>query len=154
MTLLEIIEGAFENVERPDDKDYTSSKGGEAYEESSEFFGKDWQSLSPSFLEKYRGVLHWFTPEAFQYYLPAFLKTAVATNDQYALYVHTVLFLLRPGPDGHEEFRKARWSRLTEKQIGALRAWLDWLLEKAVSDRILAAEVREALDVLDAQLWW
>lgn len=150
--LIDQIDNAFADVERPDDKDYTRSNGGEAYEETAAFFGRNRGALAADFLETHRGVMHWFTPEAFHYYLPAFLSAAVETDDPYALYVHTILFLLRP--NSHQDFRRARWSKLDDKQIDALRAWLRWLLDRAVNDDILTGEVREALDVIDSRLWW
>ncbi|MCA9681975.1 MAG: hypothetical protein KC457_07245 [Myxococcales bacterium] len=151
MHLIQTIEEAFSEVERPDDRNYTTSKG-EAYEEASEYFGRTREELSPEFLEQNRGVIFWFTPEAFLYYLPAFLRASVETDDEDALYIHSFLFLLRP--NDQEDFARARWGLLNDKQVTALREWLEWLRDKASNDKILRNEAEEALEAIDARLWW
>lgn len=150
--LVGAIEVAFSSVKRPDDSDYTISKG-EAFDESSEFFGRSWQELDADFLERNRGVIYWFNPEAFYYYLPAFLKASLVTNDVGYCFIDSILFLLLP-PDEKEDFHLARWRLLNDDQISVLRRWLVWLSDMAQANGSLQHEANEGLDVIDSRLWW
>jgi hypothetical protein len=150
--LRESIADAFAQVPRPAERDYTADVGGEGYEESSAFFGKRWQELAPDFLHTYRDVLFWFTPAAFHYYLPAFLRASLDTDDPNAIYVGTLLSLLRA--DAEDSFSRARWGRLNDAQIAVLRDWLGWLAGKAPPDHVLEREVSEAMEAVSERYWW
>ena len=150
--LIETIARAFANVPRPDDREYTSSPGGEALEESSEFFGKDWRALTPDFLHTYRDVLFWFNPSAFLYYLPAFLTAAIRSDDSNAIYVHTILQLLRKKED--DSFSRERWMLLSEEQIRVLQEWLSWLLKQAPPGGVFEKEVTLAMEAISNRRWW
>lgn len=150
--LTDAIAKAFAQVPRPEDKDYTSSTGGEDYEESSQFFGKDWHTLSPDFLHTYRDVLFWFKPEAFLYYLPAFLNASIVADDENAIYVHTILQLLKKKSEN--SFSRARWGQLSDDQIRVLHEWLKWVLSKAPPGGVFAGEINEAIDTIKERRWW
>ena len=150
--LAERIELAFSGVERPAESRYTPAKSGEAYDAASMFFGRDRRSLEPAFLEEYYSVLSWFTPEAWHYYLPAFLIAYVSSPGADPLYIYSIVFSLIP--DGLGDYRKVRWGRLNEAQIGAVRAWLDWVLLAVRDNRPYAGKVKDAIEALEARIWW
>jgi hypothetical protein len=72
------IKKAFADVPHPDDDrlvdDPRHWEGGQF---AREFAGKDWKTLPLEFLSDNLFSLHYFTPEAFRYYLPAYLLAAL-----------------------------------------------------------------------------
>jgi hypothetical protein len=151
--LNEAIATAFADVTRPKDEDYTTSpRGDEAYEESQQFWGRDWRTLEPDFLATYRDVLFWFTPQAFHYYLPAFLTIPVATDDETPIYVVTILQLLRA--IAKPSFCRERWRMLDDGQVAVLHDWLRWLLTKAPPSGVFHDEITEAIAVIQTRRWW
>lgn len=140
------IRAAFADVPRPPDTQFTDATSGEEYDEASAFFGKTPSQLEHGHLVAYREVLFWFTPEAFHYFLPAFLLQAVAREDPHALYVDLILQLLM---DPDDAFARARWRRLSEPQSVALRAWLQWLLEKEPPASSDHARAQWAIELLE-----
>jgi len=130
------------------------SAGGEAREETGAFADKPWPELEPDFIETNRDALFFFTPEAFHYYLPAFLDAPLRTGDVDSLIVHNVLFTLKPqGEPNHLQFRRTRWQLLTKLEISALEEWLDWLLSQA-GGAVFAQEIAAASSAIRERFWW
>jgi hypothetical protein len=150
-----MIEQAFAEGSPPAAQNLCATPDDESLEETEVFSGKQWRELDSDFLHRYRDALFWFTPEAFHYYLPAYLVAALVTGDENALYVHNLLFLIRPTRDDSlNEFRKERWEQLTDAQIQALESWLSWLLGKATPPGVFQREVQQALEKVRERYWW
>jgi hypothetical protein len=146
-----IIEQGFEHGAPPAETSLTTSRGDEELEDTKPFRGKNWEDLDPDILPRYQYALFWFTPEAFHYYLPAFLRAGVTTP--HAVYVTTLLQLLQPTNDHTlAKFRKERWGLLTDPQIEALEQWLYWLLGQTKPGG--EGEVEDALRVVRDRFWW
>jgi hypothetical protein len=143
----ELIEQAFTDVPAPDEDSLAASVGEEALEETDPFRGKQWQDLDPDFVEAHLNGLFWFSPEAFHYYLPAFLRAGLAKpKSDLAL---EVMLYLRPEKDPElAAFSRERWSLLNDEQIRAMEAWL-----RAVFPADNGA-LPDALKVIDRRYWW
>jgi hypothetical protein len=148
-----MIDQAFADVPMPSAKDFCASFGPEAAEDTEPFVGKKWQDLDPDFIDRYQGALFWFTPEAFHYYLPAFLKAGLARPK--AVHVVTILQLLQPtSAETRFEFRKQRWKRLSEPQILALADWLRQLQPHAQPGGVFDEEIKQGLQIVQDRYWW
>ncbi len=82
--VIDEIKRAFASVPYPGDSRLVYDNSGshlECNEVQAAFKGKEWESLSPEFLFEQRYSLSFFSHEAFNYYLPAFLIFVV--NDFY-----------------------------------------------------------------------
>ena len=140
------LRAAFAEVPRPSNARFTETTSGEEYEEASAFFGQTPEQVGHAQLVQYREVLFWFTPEAFHYFLPAFLREAVARDDPDALYVDMIVRLLMEPDDA---FARARWKRLSDLQNRALHAWLAWLRDQQAPESSARAELEWALLMLE-----
>ena len=149
MTLVQ----AFHDVSQPASEQLTASRDEEAREDVAYFAGKNWYELDDhTALDVYQYALFWFTPEAFHYYLPAFLAAAPDHPD--ALYVITLGQLLSTTSDPIlAEFRKDRWSRLTSMQWEEVRKQLRLVLQNVARDSALDRELEESLRYIDNQGW-
>lgn len=148
------IEEAFADVPPPSEEDLCASVGDEPYEDTDPFRGRRWQDLvDPDFLDRYQYALFWFTPEAFHYYLPAFLKAGLLKPD--AIFVVSILQLLQPTDAGTSAaFRRQRWELLTDIQTRAFDEWLRWLIGQTTPGGVFEEEVKEALQVVRDRFWW
>jgi hypothetical protein len=145
------IERAFATVHRPSDENLCASVGYEELKDTEPFRGRDWRDLDPAVLLRHQYALFWFTPEAFHYYLPAFLIAGIQRPR--ALYVITLLQILRPTKGAAAAaFARERWTLLTNSQIQALEEWLSWLLSQAKPGA--KGEIEDALRVVKERFWW
>jgi hypothetical protein len=127
--------------------------GGEAEQDCAPFQGKRWRELTPDVLDLHHYALFWFTPQAFHYYLPAFLTGGLAAPD--AVFVVTILQILQPSDrESLAAFRQTRWALLSDSQIEALEAWLRWLLTQAPPGGVFAGEINDALKTVQQRFWW
>lgn len=70
--------------------------------------GQHWSELSRDVLFRYRGSLGGFTPDAFRFYLPALLRTAVLYPVEMDTLLDSLFFYLVPP----ESFEKSRMDEL------------------------------------------
>ena len=148
------IEEAFADAKPPFEEDICTSVGDEPLEDTEPFRGKRWQDLvDPEFLDRFQYALFWFTPEAFHYYLPAFLKAGLLQPD--AIFVTTILQILQPAAARTSAaFRRQRWELLTNTQTMALDEWLRWLVGQATPGGVFEEEINEALQIVRDRFWW
>lgn len=72
--LAEAIKAGFKDTPPPKREEMCSSRqGDEPAEYAMEFFGLDWRTLHPDFLNQESACLSFFPPSAFRYFLPAYL---------------------------------------------------------------------------------
>jgi uncharacterized protein DUF6714 len=87
------------------------------------FRGRRWNEISLTQLDYHSSALRQFTPEAFAYYLPAFMLAALA-NESLGLSDAVIDALSPPKNEpGRPSFQR-RWSKLTSPQRGAAIAYL------------------------------
>lgn len=128
--------------------------GDEAYEEANAFIGKRWSEIDREFAHRYRDALFWFRPDAFHYYLPAFLRAAEAGAGFAELFVGNLLTIIIPdGDPGLMSFRKERLERLTEPQVEWFKDWLGRLIARTSSAEPEWERMNLALLVLKGQEW-
>jgi hypothetical protein len=155
-TLTNAIVAAFSEVPYPGDDNLTPKKPYLDLESDqiAEFLkGKRWQQLNAEYVwSEYQGdpgaLLTFMTPEAFQYYLPAFLLMSILEYEKADVMADSVLYNLRPRDQLDEERFKERFDRLTLDQRKSVAATLRSLEEKHGGSLTLP-EVRDALD----QIW-
>jgi hypothetical protein len=123
-----MLEEAFGHTPYPGDDNITI-EGRDANDDQAQtsawLIGRNWRSLKSSEF----GVLSLalLTPEAFRYYLPAYILAA--QEEESGIASHEVMTLLNP------EFTPSDWFQLycgdftpTQKQV--IQEWLDWKLEE------------------------
>ena len=125
-------------VGKPPHGRINASVDDESAEDTEAFRRRDWRDLNVDVLEKHQAALFWFTPEAFHFYLPAFLRASVNTANPNAIYVHTILQLMTAG------FSDARWRLFSEREIAVLQQWMIWLEEEAGKGNIFQDVVADA----------
>lgn len=92
------------------------------------FEGKHWNSLSPSFIFSHNSALSFFSPEAFRYYLPAFLLAAITDIDAADIAVDSTISNLTVPDDAN--LLASFWeniSGLTESEKKAIQAFLEFM---------------------------
>lgn len=133
MNLDEIIGAAFEQRAKPRNVVPRWHPDTHEYEEARLFKGKDWRVLDTFFLKENSDAIYAFTPEAFCYYLPAFLIAGMDRGqDGYFLADSVIRMLDRsPNPEFWDEFFLKRWCALREAECLAVQEWLVYLSESA-----------------------
>jgi len=140
-----------------------STEGDEPYLVEKEFKGKsDRSKLDPSFLDRapdnFSTALNFFSPEAFRFYLPAYLIADLNGQLQevdptfhlcHGLYPASGSTKVNPARYGERTWgEKARykWSMFNPAQLKAIRLYLDYKLEHDQVDYF----VEEAM----IEFWW
>lgn len=93
-----------------------------------ELADKNWQSLSAAFLAKWWAWFDYFTPDAYRYYVTAFLRTALNKFPDNNL-IYTAVSILSPSfwslyYEGDDSSLHAKQSAFTEPQYRAVCAFL------------------------------
>lgn len=96
------------------------------YGEAENFAGVEWKLADADFLERNSDALYGFNPEAFCYYLPAFLLSGLDRRHGCRVYVDTILGMLDRSPDSSlwDDFFIRRWCSLTKAECLAIEQWL------------------------------
>ena len=145
-----MIDRVFSDLPRPRAKDLRAFEGTEEKEDTAPFEGRDWQDIDSDTISEHYYALYWFTPQAFLYYLPAFLRVGV--NSPKAIHVIKILQLLQPVEDPTlAQFRRERWQLLTDDQNRALEAWLSSLEAQARPGQ--KSEFSDAIRVVRERYW-
>jgi len=115
------ITSAFATLEYPGDESLTNSNhGDEPFLLEQEFKGKtDWRTLDPTFLDHAPGgfasALSFFSNEAFQFYLPAYLIADLKGQLEYTYPYYSLTLYLDPS---------SRFSMFNQEQAAAIVAYL------------------------------
>lgn len=96
------------------------------YLEAMNFHGLSWEVMDSDFLVKNSDALYAFTPEAFCYYLPAFLVHGFEHLQSPPVYVDAILGMLdrSPNPDLWDDSFRRRWTLLQVDECRALERWI------------------------------
>jgi hypothetical protein len=140
--LLQGIENVFSNLEYPGDENLVydnSDKYVDVAETKVNFCGKHWRELSIDTINYHRDDLPFFTPEAFCFYLPAFLIASVSFPIEVIdVLPDNLMLVLTPDRENHETDAKLTTivNRLTPQQKMVILDFLEWFTNKYVPDEI------------------
>ena len=152
------INAAFANARYPGDDNIGYDKTGEHLEckqVADHFRGTSWQDVDLAFLRKYGEhadvsvALTFMSPEAFRYYLPAFLLVVAERFGEADLLVKTVISSLTPRRDQSNralvEFVRKRLEGFTPEQREAIRLFLEYV-KREHGQEYLFGELDAALE--------
>ena len=152
--LVETITEAFADLPYPgDDRLLTELEVSESPEIRREFTGKDWREISPGigddeWMHWSPDSLNWLSPEAFRYYLPAYLISCIEDAVNADVIPYTLISVLNPAcEDTHPvaaKIAKARFEQtvapLSIRQKRAISEFWRYALDSKL-------EVRSILNV-------
>ena len=126
----------------------------ESYVEANAFKGMNWKEVARDFAHRYRDAVFWFTPNAFHYYLPAFMAATLYGKGMDELFAGSIVRLLRFDEDlGFRKFRKERWSLLADGQCAELLRWLIFLRNTVDDESIYTEDLEAAIETVKARAW-
>jgi len=111
------------------------------------FAGTEWEEHNIPFLRYYETCMHFFTPEAFRYYLPAFMLAEINDPETADVIAENIAYHFINGVD-----REVRIAQFNREQLLAIIAFLELCAERYndgiydVTFNEAANEVRDALD--------
>lgn len=137
------INAAFANARYPGDDNIVYDKTGEHLEckqVANHFRGTTWQEVDLAFLQKYgaradvSAALTFMSPEAFRYYLPAFLLVVAEHFGDVDVLVQTVISSITPRRNQSDrtlvEFVRKRLEGFTPEQREAIRLSLEFIAQE------------------------
>ena len=130
--LIADIEEAFRHVPYPGDGRIVAAPHSPEPAEIAEVFrGRDWRDLSVAFLFHYHASLSCFTPEAFRYYLPAYLLAIIRNFDEADILSVKVMYDLTPPSEAHynPDFSE-RTSVLAEREREVVASFVAFFLDE------------------------
>jgi hypothetical protein len=110
--------------------DETAQLSTDEREEVEEFFGLSPMSLTGDLLEENFEAIFWFSPTAFQYFLPGIYCAGIREARPELIVNQTILNMLSasvPTEGDFDPFFKARWVGLRAEEYEASQEWMLWL---------------------------
>lgn len=152
ITLIEQIEKAFSWRTKPEVLAYSHVLTHDELSEVNIFSALSWSETTSSLWEKYFEVIHYFSPDAFRYFLPGILKASLSDNIPGLIVCEVLISNLNRSPnfDNWEDFFINRWTGLTVEEYEALQAWVLWQIDFANNEEecmSLSVAIR-TLDIL------
>jgi hypothetical protein len=138
--VIQMIEDAWRDVPYPgDEKIFTPDSYDD--EDIVSYFGRTtWRDHAPAKLRAHSSAFTFFTPEAFHYWLPAFVIAAIQDPDEADVVVDRI-----PGSVS-DSYAPERWPLFTQAQREALAAYFRFQIGKFPES---AEEERKALAILE-----
>jgi hypothetical protein len=126
MTIVSEIQYAFQGRAMPRQVVLGDSPRTSEYLEALNFQGTSWEMMDSDFLVKNSDALYAFTPEAFCYYLSAFLSHGFKHQQAPPIYMDAILGMLdrSPNPDLWDDSFRRRWSILRTNECRVVEKWL------------------------------
>jgi hypothetical protein len=151
MTLLEGLDAAFGGLPVPDDENLVLDNSGydlECNQIKAQFRQRQWRSLSPVDLEGKADSLALFTPEAFRFFLPAYVRATLLDYERADLIPMVVVAALaRPTDPGRLSYFQARIGALDVRQRKVLKEFLAFLRARN-GEEFLPGELDQAEESL------
>lgn len=163
-TLAEKIRAAFADVPPPAEDNISPFADEESNQLVGAITGKDWRTLPAEFIEERHSQLVLLTPEAFRYYLPAYLlrglemfldpKNYFTVDDLQVFHYSSMVAestALSFIPDdlvddhGHEQYQQRRYGIFNDEQMAVMQDFLDIIDENGVVNKDQMAK-RDRLD--------
>lgn len=127
----EQIEAAFAGVQRPDDTNVVYDDTGghlECNEVAAAFRGKHWKQVPLEVLRDHYSGLFFFTPEAYRFYLPAYLCAVLLHYEDGDMIPGSIVFsLIPPSHAGDVQNYRQRMDGFTSPQRNAIKSFLEFL---------------------------
>jgi hypothetical protein len=137
------ITEAFRDTPRPTGKltDTYDDEGVEAY-----FAGRPWSGHDVASLRRHSAAMSFFTPEAFRYYLPAFMLAELADPETADIIGESIVHHFGPPEDNWKDIHRARLSLFTTPENDAVLAFLHYMesTDSAFSGAVRYAETQMA----------
>jgi len=146
MTLKETIKTAFADVPYPGDRNITRCPYHcKPCEEISDYFkGKGWEGHSVEDLRDHHTALSLFTPEAFHYFLPAFMLASVESYDNMDILPDSIRFHFEFSLEHRDHFL-VRLTKFSEEQRKVIIEFLRFMETKG------AGSSEDAISLLKEQ---
>jgi hypothetical protein len=152
-TFLLQIDLAFGHLPIPDDDHLVLDNSGyhlECNQVKEKFRGRHWRSLLLKDLEFEADSLAFFTPEAFRFFLPAYIRVSLLNYEEADIIPMSVLgSLTRPQDPALSEYFKSRLGVLDNAQRGCLKNFIFFLRQCHAGD-FLPGELDNAQACLDS----
>lgn len=90
--------------------------------------GKRWAELSKNDIERMADAIHFFSSEAFCYYLPGALLYGIQSNSRDYMVFENILNSLdrSPTPEYWNDKFIEHWGQLSTDELSAVQDWLHW----------------------------
>ncbi|HEY6167580.1 MAG TPA: DUF6714 family protein [Verrucomicrobiae bacterium] len=146
MTLKEKIAAAFTDVAQPADEAITRCpyQCFECTAVAGFFKGKKWPEITAADARHYHGALNVFTPEAFHYYVPAFMFASLDSNDRHDIIPDSIRYHFEFALE-HREYFHIRMSKFSAAQKKVITEFLREM------ERRGAGSSEEAIDFLNEE---
>lgn len=135
------IEAAFAETKYPGDDRLVYDNSGdhlECNEVAAAFRAKEWRELSVDMLRRHSQSLFFMTPEAYRFYLPAYLIAALLDYDKADTISDSVVFsLIPPSDDRDAESYRQRMQGFTSAQRQVIRSFLEFMKQHHGGDDAL-----------------
>lgn len=141
--VIQMIEDAWRDVPYPGDEKIFTPESYDDEDIVKYFGGTTWRDHTPARLRAHSSAFTFFTPEAFHYWLPAFMIAAVNDPGEADVVVDYVAWSVS------DHYAPARWPLFTQTQRGAVAAYFRFQIEKFPE---AAEHERKALAILEAAL--
>jgi len=154
MTIQESIESAFADVPYPgDDRIAEHMDCPECDDVREHFRGTTWRGHTVAELQRYQSVLPLFTPEALQYFLPAYMLVSLGAWREADDIPFSVLYMCLPSDPsedaGLQEHSRKRFGIFTPRQRQAIAAYLrGWAVSDSPFVEAHADDIPRAIDSL------
>jgi hypothetical protein len=106
-----------------------SADAPDAGELREEFAGRTWKSLTLEFLRRHTLAIFLMTPEAFRYYLPAYMSVSITNPDEADVIPETLVSALNPSAKVDEAYKTARLTAFDAAQKRVIASFLGFLAE-------------------------
>ena len=124
----------------------TSGRHLECNDVAAFYRGRRWQQVTAADLAEHQESIHFLSPEAFRYYLPAYLKAAVTDYQDADLVPEILVSALTPPADAAlQSYFEQRAQPLSVEQAGVVRAVLEFL-QRVHGEDFFENEPQQALD--------
>src|SRR5690349_10932784 len=130
-TLSKAICEAFADSRKPDPAEIVRNLHLEGEEIRDAFRDQTWTELTVPFLTYHRQAVFFFTPEAWAYFVPAYMQAVVNRYEETDTMVNELLATIRPSNDVQSEVqRRARLKALSAAQRAVLVKFVDWVADE------------------------
>lgn len=121
------IFASFENVPYPKGR-IAPHECDECNDVCKTFKNKNWKTISPEILEVNHGIIPLFSPEAFQYFLPAYLNFSLNNFYEYDTVCQFTIYSISPSNKEINElldYWRSRFVHFSHEQMSCIYEFLD-----------------------------
>ncbi|MBI2926570.1 MAG: hypothetical protein HYY24_12820 [Verrucomicrobia bacterium] len=138
--VIQLIEDAWREVVYPGDSKIFTPDSYDDEDITRYFRGTTWRGHEPADLRAHSSAFTFFTPEAFHYWLPAFMIAAIQSPEEADVVVDYIPWSVS------NKYAASRWALFSQIQRQAVAAYLRFQIEKFPDG---ADDERKALSILE-----